>query len=138
MSERNGRGREVRMPANGLLDEARPFQSQGQRCPTWNSTLGSEDTEQEEDLVRSQTQTPFVGTLLEKIHPNQARLNERDKTTQLRRQSRRDRKGRPRMIRKGMQRAAGDPDQAAATPVREERGDHEGVTTRRDETLPTR
>lgn len=42
------------------------------------------------------------------------------------------------MIRKGMWRAAGDPDQAAATPVREEHGDQEGVTTKRDETLPIR
>lgn len=42
------------------------------------------------------------------------------------------------MIRKGTQRAAGDLDQAAATPVRTEHGDQEPVTTRRDETLPIR
>lgn len=47
--------------------------SRGQRFPTWNSTLGSDDTGQDEDLVGSQRQTPFVGKLLEKIHPNQAR-----------------------------------------------------------------
>ena len=66
------------------------------------------------------------------------RLTERDKTTELGKQSRRDRKGGPRMIRKGTQGAARDLDQAAATPVRAEHGDQEPVTTGRDETLPIR
>ena len=70
--QRDGRGQEVRMLANRLLYEAGPFQSRGQHFPTWNSTLGSDDTGRDEDLVRLQRQTPFVGKLLA-IHPNQAR-----------------------------------------------------------------